>query len=59
MVELQHADIAFVKAFNMSFIFRPWLKAVALASCAVIAAVLLLYGLKALDRIAKTVAGRD
>jgi hypothetical protein len=59
MVEFQHADIAFIKAFNMSFMFRPWLKAVALASCAVVAAVLLLYGLKGLDRIVKTVAGRD
>jgi hypothetical protein len=59
MVEFQDVDVAFIKAFNMSFMFRPWLKVAALVSCAVITAVLLLYGLKALDSIVRTVAGRD
>jgi hypothetical protein len=43
----------------MSFVFRPWLKVVALASCAVIAAVLLLYALKALACITKIMVGED
>jgi hypothetical protein len=59
MVEFQHVDELFIKVFNMSFVFRPWLKIAVLASAAIIAVVLLLYGLKALDSIAKTVAKRS
>jgi hypothetical protein len=59
MVEFQHLDANVVKLFAMSFVFRPWLKVVALASCAVIAAVLLLYALKALACITKVMVGED
>jgi hypothetical protein len=59
MVDFQHLDADFVKIFALSFVFRPWLKVIALASCAVIAAVLLLYALKALACITKVLAGKE
>jgi hypothetical protein len=59
MVEFQEVDAVYAKAFAISFVFRPWLKVVTLASCAVLAAVLLLYVLKALACITKMLAGED
>jgi hypothetical protein len=59
MVEFQDVDPVYIKAFAVSFVFRPWLKVAALASCAVLAAVLLLYALKALACITKVLAGED
>ena len=59
MIEFQELDPFYTRAFAMSFVFRPWLKVVALASCAVIAAVLVLYGLKALGCILKVLAERE
>lgn len=59
MVEFQQLDPLYTRAFAFSFVFRPWLKVVALASCAVLAAVLLLYGLKALACITKFMVGKD
>jgi len=59
MVDFQHLDARFVKIFAMSFVFRPWLKVVALASCAVLAAVLLLYALKALACITKALVAKE
>ena len=59
MVDFQHLDARFVKIFAFSFVFRPWLKVVALASCAVLAAVLLLYALKALASITKALVGKE
>ena len=56
MVEFQDVDPLYMKAFAMSFIFRPWLKVVILTSCAGLAAVLLLYVLRALARILKVLA---
>lgn len=58
MVDFQHLDARFVKIFAFSFVFRPWLKVVALASCAVIAAVLLLYALRALACVTKVLVGK-
>ena len=58
MVEFQHLNARFVKVFAFTFVFRPWLKVVALASCAVLAAVLLLYALKALACVAKVMVGK-
>ncbi|MHC4637952.1 MAG: hypothetical protein ACYTBV_10685 [Planctomycetota bacterium] len=55
-IEFQQLDPVYTRAFAFTFVFRPWLKITALASCAVIAAVLLLYGLKGLARIVKTLA---
>lgn len=58
MVDFQHLDARFVKIFAFSFVFRPWLKVVALASCAVLAAVLLLYALKAFACVTKVLVGK-
>ena len=59
MVEFQDVDAVYAWAFALSFVFRPWLKVVNLASCAVLAVVLLLYALKALARITKMLAAED
>jgi hypothetical protein len=59
MVEFQGFDPVYTKAFAFSFVFRPWLKVVSLASCAVIAGILLLYALRALGCITKALAGKD
>ena len=59
MVEFQDLDPVYTKAFAFSFVFRPWLKFVSLASCAVIAGILLLYALRALGCITKALAGKD
>ena len=59
MVDFQDVSPLYTKAFAVSFIFRPWLKIIALGSCAVIAAVLILYALKALGFILKVVAEED
>ncbi|UCF42535.1 MAG: hypothetical protein JSV99_08020, partial [Planctomycetota bacterium] len=59
MVEFQGLDPVYTKAFAFSFVFRPWLKVVALGSCAILGAVLLLYGLKALACLVAVLAGKD
>jgi len=59
MIEFQGLSPIYTKAFALSFVFRPWLKVVTLGSCAVLAAVLLLYALKALACIAKILVGKD
>jgi hypothetical protein len=59
MVEFQDVDPVYAWAFAISFVFRPWLKVVTLASCAVLTVVLLLYVLKALACITKILAGED
>jgi len=53
MTELQGIDRVFMWAFNMSFVFRPMLKVVALAACGLIGLVLLMYGLKALVAVSR------
>ena len=57
MVEFQDISPSYAWAFAFSFVFRPWMKMVVLACCAVMAFVLLLYGLKALGCAVKTLAG--
>lgn len=59
MVEFQDINPLYMKIFDVSFVFRTWFKVIALGSCAVLAAVLMLYGLKALFCIAKTLVGKD
>jgi hypothetical protein len=59
MVEFQRIDDFYAWAFALSFVFRPWLKIFALGSAALIGVVLLLYGLKALACVVKTLAERD
>jgi len=59
MIEFQELRPVYTKLFAFSFIFRPWLKVVALACCGIIGAVLLLYALRALACVAKTLAGKS
>jgi len=59
MVEFQDISPSYAWAFAFSFVFRPWMKVVVIASCAVMAFVLLLYGLKALGCVVKTLAGEN
>jgi hypothetical protein len=57
MVDFQDTGAFYAWAFAFSFVFRPWLKVVVLASCAIIAAVLLLYALRALVCVASALIG--
>jgi hypothetical protein len=57
MVEFQSVDPSYAQAFAFSFVFRPMMKMVCLACCAIIGVVLLLYGLKALACVVKVLTG--
>ena len=59
MVEFEGIGAFYAWAFAFSFVFRPWLKVVALVSAGLIGIVLLLYGLKALACVVKTLAEGD
>jgi hypothetical protein len=59
MFEFQDINPHYAWAFAFSFVFRPWLKVIALGSAAIIAVVLLLYALKALGSVVKVLAGQD
>ena len=59
MVEFQDISPSYAWAFAFSFVFRPWMKMVVLCSCAVMALVLLLYALKALGCVVKTLTGEN
>ena len=59
MVEFVKVRPFYTKAFAFSFVFRPWMKIIALGSSAILAGVLLLYALKMLACIAKVLTGRD
>jgi len=59
MIEFQGIDASYARVFAFSFVFRPWMKIICLGSCAVLAVVLLLYGLKALACVAKVLAEED
>jgi len=59
MIEFQDINAFYAQAFAFSFVFRPWMKIITLGSCAVLAIVLLLYGLRALACVAKICAERD
>jgi hypothetical protein len=52
-IQLQGLDRLYIWAFNASFVFRPFMKIVAFASCGVIALVLLAYMMKAVIAIAR------
>lgn len=52
-VSLQGLDRLYVWLFNFSFVFRPWLKLVALAACGLIGLVLLVYSLKATAAVSR------
>ena len=59
MVAFEDLPRFYTKAFAFSFVFRPWLKVVALLSSLVIVGVLVLYALKALGFVAKVVVGGE
>ncbi len=59
MVHYQDINKLYAKIFAFTYVFRPWLKIVALACCAVIGIILLLYGLKMLGFIAKIMVGKE
>jgi hypothetical protein len=59
MIEFQELRPFYVKAFAFSFVFRPWLKLVILASCAGLAVVLVLYALRALACVVKVFSEED
>jgi len=59
MIEFQDIGPFYAWAFAASFVFRPWLKIIALGSCVVLAGVLLLYALRALACIVKVLAGEN
>jgi len=52
MVSMQNIDPALASVFARTFVFRPMMKMVVFAVSALIAVVLLLFGLKALEQIA-------
>jgi hypothetical protein len=59
MVEFMGVRPFYTKAFAFSFVFRPMMKYICLGSCAILAIVLLLYALKALACVVKTLAGNN
>ncbi len=59
MTDFQDVSALYTKFFAFSFVFRPWLKIISLLSCAVLIAVLLLYGFKALARFTEVLAGQN
>jgi hypothetical protein len=56
MIDFQDLKPFYVKAFAFSFVFRPWLKLVILASCAGLAGVLVLYALRALACVVRVLS---
>jgi hypothetical protein len=59
MAAFENLPRLYTKAFAFSFVFRPWLKVVAILSSLVILGVLVLYALKALGFVAKVVVGDE
>jgi len=59
MIEFQELRPVYMKLFAFSFVFRPFLKVVAFCSSAVLAAVLLLYALKALACVIRILTEGD
>lgn len=53
MADFQNKDIDMIRLFNFSFKFRLWLKILLIATCVIFAAVLFVYGFRALDRFFK------
>ena len=58
MVEFMELDGALMKQFNFTFVFRPYLKLTVFAASALVAAVLLWFGLRALGAVARWFADR-
>jgi hypothetical protein len=58
MIEFQDINVRYAKLFAFTFVFRPWLKVIGLASSGLLAAVLLLYALKALACVTRVFVGK-
>jgi hypothetical protein len=59
MIEFQEFDPVYTKLFAISFVFRPYLKVIAICSSVILGAVLLLYAFKGLAYIIKVLAEKD
>jgi hypothetical protein len=59
MIEFQGLNPAYMKLFALSFIFRPYLKVIAICASVILAAVLFLYAAKALAFIIRILAEKD
>jgi Zn-finger protein len=59
MVEFEGLNSFYTWIFAFSFVFRPWLKIVAIGSCVILAGILLLYSLKALACVAKLFSNEE
>lgn len=59
MVEFQDIDPIRAWIFAFSFVFRPWMKVVAIGAAAVLGVILLLFALKALASIVKVFSEQD
>jgi Zn-finger protein len=59
MVEFEGLSSFYTWIFAFSFVFRPWLKIVAIGSSVILAGVLLLYALKALASVTNTLSGEE
>ena len=57
MTEFGELDPGYYQSFAFTFMFRPWLKGLVIVACAIGGLVLLLFALKAMDRLV-TAAGR-
>lgn len=58
IAELQDIDISFMRLFAKTFVFRPMMKIIGIAASILIGLVLVLYGLKGLDRLIKTISSK-
>jgi hypothetical protein len=59
MVEFEGLNAFYTWIFAFSFVFRPWLKVIAIGSCVILAGIVLLYALKALAHVTKLFADKD
>jgi hypothetical protein len=59
MVELQGIERLYMRVFNFSFVFRPFLKIVAFLACGLIGIVILAYILRAVAAISNACAERN
>jgi len=59
MIKLQGVDRLYIWAFNFSFVFRPFLKIVAVVFCCLIGLVILAYAVRAVTAISNTLVKRE
>ena len=59
MVEFERLEPRYTTLFAWTFVFRPYLKVVALAACALIAGVVVVFVLRALYAVSRSAAELD